>query len=186
VTADTEDRAKLRDEMRAAWTKADVRPLYWKMALTQFGPTGADLRSYLQHGDYREDRLGGTGIYISGKARDRHLVLPTLAKELVMLQDRVQYVSLRKLTYVVQQGGEDYELLLRTSALCIGQFYDDTVACPYQGYELSNVEDFLRSRMESNQRLYLSATSPAHEARWFAEEFRAMVAACTVEYRFAH
>jgi hypothetical protein len=183
---DTEDRAKLRDEMKAAWTKADVRPLYWKMALPQFGQPGADLRAYLQHGEYGRDRGGNMGVYVCGKAKDRHLVLPTLAKELVLLKDRVQYVSLRKLVHVAQHGGEDYELLLRTSALCVGQFFDDTVPNPYSGWDLSNVEDFLRTRMEGNQRLYLSATSPVGEARWYPEEFREMVAACTREYRFGN
>lgn len=183
---DTEENTRLRQEYEAAWIKADVRPLYWRMGLTQFGDQGKALRAYLQRGDYREDRLGSMGLYICGAAKDRHLVLPTLAKELVMLQDRVQYISMRKLIYVVQQGGEDYELVLRTSALCVGQFYDDSVPNPYSGWDLSNVEDFLRTRMEGNQRLYLSATSPASEAKWYPRELREMITACTREYRFAH
>jgi hypothetical protein len=183
---ESDERARLRATYEAAWNKADVRPIYWKMTLPQFGNPGQSLRDYLQHGEYETDRNSGVGLYIHGRGFKRHQVLPTLAKELVMLGDRVQYVSMRKLVVVVNQGGEDYDLLLRTSALCVGQFYDDTVEKPYSGYDLSNVEDFLRTRIENGHRVCLSATLPLREAVWYPQEFRELIGDYTREFSFGN
>jgi hypothetical protein len=180
---EAEDRAKEREVITAALHKADIGRLYWNKALPQYGDRGRELREYLKSG-YAEDKRHGFGLYIHGKAKERHLVLPTLAKELVLLKDNVQYVSLRKLIHVVNSGGEDLEWVMRVDALCVGQFYDDSIDKPYSGYDLSNVEDVLRTRIENLQRNYLSATSITRDAVWYSEEFRELIAESTREYHF--
>jgi hypothetical protein len=182
---EAEERAKERETITAALDKADIGKLYWNKALPMYGVVGCDIRTYLQNGEYTDDKRDGIGLYIHGKGKNRHLVLPTLAKELVLLKDSVQYVSLRKLIHVVNSGGEDHEWVLRVGALCVGQFYDDSIDKPYSGYDLSNIEDLLRTRIENCQRIYLSSSSAIRDALWYSQEFRELVAESTREHHFA-
>lgn len=184
MTGDTTDAARARAEYEAAMTTADIPKLYWRKALPQLGLTGTSLRTYLQHGAYTEDRNSGVGLYLWGKNRARAAALPVLGRELVLLGDHVQYVSMRKFVHVVNGGGEDYDIVMRCDALCIGQFFDDSVPCPYSGPELSNAEDFLRRRFENEQRVYLSSSSDVRSAVWYPAEFRNLIALCTKEFNF--
>jgi len=171
------------EEIRDRMSRANIKPIYLSRTLVSLGTHGEELRKYLMSPEYLADRKSGMGTFIHGKG-DRVFALPVLAKEMVLRSDGVRVQSMRELVNLLNAQHEYLTKLERVPALCISNFQQDGIECPYSYSERSYVEQFLSDRLEQGRRLYLSSCKRLQENVWWSAEFRDLLKPYVREFSF--
>lgn len=159
---------------RSILKQANIAPVLWKHTLPGLGANGKMLRKYINSEEYDNDCNAGIGYCIYGHSYRRIDLFYTFVKELALSGDGLYLITLRKLTTALVANDNEFLYTLdRVVALALSYFYDSSLTeCPYSFSERSLVEDYLRTKLYSNQRIYVSSTSSIENMKWWSEDFR--------------
>lgn len=153
--------------------KAGIPLKYRKLTRKDFLPKGKILLDYLGSDAYASDLLDGRGVCLSGDPTVRSDLLAMMAKPAAIEGRSTVLISLHSLVPVLEHNEERRALIHRADFVFIDWFEREFKSdeCPYTLKELSNVEDFLASRMHQGRATHFAACRRWPQLKWYSRDF---------------